>query len=298
MMWMRERLILLSRYAIAGFLCSTACVFIGDGTPVLAAGGPLPPANVTITPDPTQTPSSNLGLGTATRFIRVSGSGVARTKPTEARIIFLVSTTKPMALAALKYNELEVAQVRRGLQLGGVPQENISWSPALLGNPPSLAPAPPAQNASGAGNAGSETPVDTAPTGGTGSPEGVPAPQPPSTTSSEPQFTAYTRLDVITHEINDVNGIEQIAMNAGATGVQGITLEAQNLPDIKQRALIAALKDAANKAEILALGVKVRVLYAISVSEQPAPPDPSNSNVAPPTEISVPVNIEVVYAIG
>ncbi|MDQ2730683.1 MAG: hypothetical protein M3Y56_03405, partial [Armatimonadota bacterium] len=177
-----------------------ACGFLGSATGARAEGGPLPPASVTITPDPGTATNNNLGLGTATRFIRVSGYGVARARPSDARIVFLVSTAKPNSVVAMKYNDAQVIQVKRGLQLGGVPLENVSSSPAILINPPPVAPAGTTLSGAGTGNNGPETPVDTAPTGGTGSPEGVPNPQSPPLAAGEPQYTAVTRLEVLTHE--------------------------------------------------------------------------------------------------
>ena len=238
-------------------------------------GGPVPPAVVNVTP-PVPTPPTPEAGSTITRYIRVTGSGSVHRKPDQAEITFLVSSTATSALMALKQNDDQITKVVQALQKGGVPPDNITTSGSSLVSPQSTATPANAPNPD-------ETPTDV----------GEPAPPAPA------RYTANARVLVVTYEVSDASAIVQLGVYGGANAVLGMKFECKDIETLKQQALISALKDAADKAEILSLGVKAKILYAISVSELPATPaEIPGGAIAPPAEISVPMSIEVVYAIG
>jgi len=185
---------------------------------------------------------------------------------------FLVSTTNPSAVAALQENARQMSHVVADLKDKGVPGANIDFSESSLATPahPAQAPSDGATIDTGDNNYGVPT-----------------------------QYTASGRVNVVTYDISHASAIVQIGMAAGATSVLGMSFEPNKPEELKQEALVKALRDAASKAAVLALGVKAQVLYAISVSELPAAaPEPPGITLAPPAELSVPISIEVVYAIN
>ena len=241
-----------------------------------AADPVIPPAPVTGAGGTYSSPLMG-APGQIVRFIRVNGYGVVRAKPGEAHIVFLVSTTDASAVTALQDNEKQVAKVVAELEKRGVPAGNVVWSESSLVTAPLTPDLPP-------------TSIDT------GSDNG-------STPAS--QYTANARVEAKTYKVSDAAGIVQIGMYAGATSVLGMSFLPSEIDKLKQQALVVALKDAANKAGVLALGISrkdqppIQLPFVISVTELPATaPESPGGAVAPPAEIAVPVNIEVVYAIG
>jgi len=220
----------------------------------------------------------------------VTGYGVVKHKPEEAHIAFLVSTTAASAVMALSSNAAQVQKVISGLKDHGVPEGNIIYSESSLINVPDEKPVPQASASPAAATPG-DVQIDIP-----GSPPGQESPGP---AKPAPQFTANARVEVVTYEVGDASSIVQIGMYAGATGVIAMTFEPRDLPEKKQEALILAMKDAANKAEILSVGIKSKILYVISVSEISAgAPATPGIDLAPPAEVAVPGSIEVIYAIG
>jgi uncharacterized protein YggE len=241
----------------------------------------------------------------------VTGYGVVQVKPGEAHISFPISSMASNPVVSLRQNADQVSRVVHGLTDAGVPKDNITWSESSL---ETTQPAPAAGSTGMGASAGQpgqdlgagvtppappgagQVPVDV---GGAPAPSPEPGPVVPPSSSPEHQYTANARVEVLTYVVGDASAIVQIGMAAGATSVLGMTFQPRGLPELKQQALTAALKDAASKAELLSIGVRVRVLYAISVSEVPAPqPDIPGGSVAPPALVSVPMAIDVVYAIG
>ncbi|MCA1596835.1 MAG: SIMPL domain-containing protein [Chloroflexi bacterium] len=239
---------------------------------------PLPPASIETTLPAAPTPAPIQVGGTVPRFIRVSGFGVVRARPGEAHVVFLVSSSDPYPVKALDDNTKKVNKVIAELINRGVQQANI------LSSESSLSPA--AHTAATAASPDTGTPVDI---------DGVSGDAPAAPGAS---YTANARVEVVTYDITHATQIVQIGMYGGATSVLGMRFAPSNMAELKAQALILAMKDAANKSKILAAGVNARILYAISVTEQPAvAPEAPGMGVAPPAQVAVPVNIEITYAI-
>lgn len=265
-------------HCFAGGLALSFFLLVGAG-PAPADPAPLPPASIDTTLPAAPTPTPVEVGGAVPRFIRVTGSGVVRAKPGEAHVVFLVSSSDPYPVKALDDNTKKVDKVVAELVNRGVQRANILYSESSL--------SPTSRNAAAGPPPDTGTPVDI--DGGVSDTSGGPS----------TMYTANARVEVVTYEINHATQIVQIGMYGGATSVLGMRFAPSDVAELKAQALILAMKDAANKSRILAAGVNARILYAISVSEQPAAsPEPPGVGLAPPAEVAVPVNIEITYAIG
>ncbi|MDF2628443.1 MAG: hypothetical protein K0R39_2274 [Symbiobacteriaceae bacterium] len=86
------------------------------------------------------------------------------------------------------------------------------------------------------------------------------------------QFKGYrieNSLTVTTHDLTKVGSLIQVAVNAGANRIQGITFSVKDTDKLLEQALDLAVEDAKAKAERVAgkLGAKVAGVYRISVQD-------------------------------